>query len=62
MRVDESSILRHRSDAVRVAIRRQSGMTLFFENYFSQRIDMRLDRFRIDPRKQRIHLLPDRHV
>src|SRR5215469_13186551 len=57
MRIDEAPILRHGSDAVRVSVGCEPGVTLLLRDRRAQQLDVRLDRLGVNARKKRIHLL-----
>jgi hypothetical protein len=61
VRIHKAAIFGNRADAVSIAIGGQSRVAFFFYDRFLQHRDVRLNRLRIDTRKQRIHLLPDRN-
>src|SRR5262249_19834946 len=60
--VDKAAVLRRGPDAVRIAIGDEAGMALFLNYHFLQSADVRLNRLRINSRKQRVHLAPDLHM
>ena len=62
VRIDKAAVFGHRSYAVGIAVGDQARMTFFLDHNFLQHRDMRKDRFRINPRKQRVHFLTNGHV
>ena len=62
MRIDEAAVFGHRADAVGITVNGQARMALLFHYRFLQQRDVGHNRFGVDPRKQRIHFLPDGHV
>ena len=62
MRIDEAPILRHCSDAVRVSVGCEPGVTLLLRDRRAQQLDVRFDWLGVNARKKRIHLLPDGYV
>ena len=59
--VHHVALLIHRADAVRVAIGNKPGVALLGNHGQLRRADMRQDRLRIDPRKQRVQLVANLH-
>ena len=62
VRIDKVSILIRRADPVRIAIGTQPGIALVRNRCLAQRANVRLDRLRIDSRKQRIDIPANLHV
>ncbi len=61
VRVHECAVFRHRPDAVGVAVVGKPGVAFLAHDRFLQHAHVRLDRFRVDSREQRVDLAANFH-
>ena len=54
VRIDEVAVLVGRANAVRIAVRAEAGLAAVGHHRLAQRANVRLNRLRIDARKQRV--------
>ena len=62
MRVNETAILRHRTDPVGIAIGGKASMAVVADNRLLKKRNVRLDRLGVDSWEKRVKLLPDGNV